>query len=267
ELEIAFKPSVAWRSPFEPPDVPPYVVKIVKESSQEVAIYELLQQCDRASPNHTVPCEVIYTDSRPPLLLMPCVGQYSLQFFPHWTTDQVADRFRQIAEGLEFLHDRRIVHLDLRLDNLLISQPKDVRYHEELELGKVYIVDFSESRLLHLEPGRQPAIDLPQSIIPKPLEMERLDPYSFDVYCLGIVLENTSQFVYKQRPTPWLLQRCAQWLIGNERGCTGVCRCRPTARRARQVLVVLQWAFRGLTLVESIFLSVRSVFSARKPPA
>ncbi|RPD65167.1 hypothetical protein L227DRAFT_203523 [Lentinus tigrinus ALCF2SS1-6] len=193
---------------------------------------------------------------------MPCVGHYTKQLFSRWTTSQVVDRFRQIAEGLEFLHDRRIVHLDLRLSNLLLARHEDVEYHKELELGKVYIVDFSESQLLHLGPAQQPAIDLPQSIIPKPLEMQHFDPYSFDVYCLGIVLENTLKFVYKQRPTPWLLQRCAQWLIGNERGCTGVCRCRPTARRARQVLVVLQWAFRGLTLVESMLLSIRSVFSA-----
>ena len=40
---------------------------------------------------------------------------------------------------------------------------------------------------------------------------------------------------------PWIPRRYAQWLVGNERGCTSVCHCRPTARRARQALTVLRW--------------------------
>ena len=150
ELEIVYKPvgpflnpqsfaadksqytsqHVVWRSPFEPDDVPPYVVKIVKESSEEVEIYARLQQFDRASPNHTVPCEVIQTDTQRPLLIMPCMRQYGDQFFARWTITRVLDHFHQIVEvlctplsslptsdrtsseqGLEFLHDRHIAHL------------------------------------------------------------------------------------------------------------------------------------------------------------
>ena len=79
----------------------------------------------------------------------------------------------------------------MRFDNLLLAQQRDIEYHKELEVGKVYIIDFSESRQLQLGPSHQPPIDLPQSIIPKPLKMQRLDPYSFDVYCLGRVLDST----------------------------------------------------------------------------
>ena len=79
---------------------------------------------------------------------------------------------------------------DIRLDNILLAQKRDVKYHKNIELGKVYIIDFSESRQLQLGPSHQPPIDLPQSIIPKPLKMQRLDPYSFDVYCLGRVLNS-----------------------------------------------------------------------------
>ena len=106
------------------------------------------------------------------------------------------------------MHDRHIAHFvriyvflpvslaahgvvqDLRPDNLLYARRLDVKYHKEIELGKLYIIDFSESRQLQLGPSHQPPIDLPQSIIPKPLKMQRLDPYSFDVYCLGIVLNS-----------------------------------------------------------------------------
>ena len=78
---------------------------------------------------------------------------------------------------------------DLRPDNLLYARRRDVEYHKEIELGKLYIIDFSESRQLSLGPGRQLPVDLPQSIIPKPLDMQRLDPYAFDVYCLGMVVD------------------------------------------------------------------------------
>ncbi|RDX46417.1 hypothetical protein OH76DRAFT_1406924 [Lentinus brumalis] len=267
ELEIVFKPHIAWRSPFKPDDVPHYVVKIVKEFSQEAEIYDQLKQYSRASPNHTVPCDVIRNESQLPLLIMPCVSHYDDQIFSDWNITQVVDYFRQIVEGLEFLHDHRIVHLDLRFDNLVLTQRWDVEYHKDLELGKVYIIDFSESRQLPLGPRQQPPIDLPQSIIPKPLDMQRFDPYSFDVYCIGRVLDATLTLVYSSRPKPWVLQRYAKWLIGAERGCTGVCRCRPTARRARQIIVALQWAVRGLTLLANAVHSIRSLLSRRKPPA
>ena len=68
---------------------------------------------------------------------------------------------------------------------------RDVQRHKYVQLGKVYIIDFSESRQLGLGPGQQLPIDLPRSIIPKPLDMQRLDPYTFDVYCLGTVLDET----------------------------------------------------------------------------
>lgn len=62
------------------------------------------------------------------------------------------------------------------------------------------------------------------------------------------------QFTFLEEPDyPWIPRRYAQWLVGNERGCTSVCRCRPTARRARQVLSVLRWLVYILELVSRAF--------------
>ena len=80
---------------------------------------------------------------------------------------------------------------DIRLDNILLAQKRDVEYHKNIELGKVYIIDFSESRQLSHGPGQQLPIDLPDSYIQKPRDMQRFDPYSFDVYCLGMVIDVT----------------------------------------------------------------------------
>ena len=79
----------------------------------------------------------------------------------------------------------------MRPDNLLVAERWDAQDHKNLENGKIYIIDFSESRQLHLGPGEQLPIDLPQSVTPKPLGMQHFDPYSFDVYCLGDVFDYT----------------------------------------------------------------------------
>ena len=51
-----------------------------------------------------------------------------------------------------------------------------------LVAGKVYLIDFGQSRQLALGPGRQPPIVLPSSQVKKPAGVTTFDPYSFDVY-------------------------------------------------------------------------------------
>ena len=74
---------------------------------------------------------------------------------------------------------------------MLLVRNRDVQRHKYVQLGKVYIIDFSESRQLSHGPGQQLPIDLPDSYIQKPRDMQRFDPYSFDVYCLGMVIDVT----------------------------------------------------------------------------
>ena len=53
----------------------------------------------------------------------------------------------------------------------------------------MYIIDFHTSRQLALGPGRQPPIVLPPSQEEKPPGVTTLDPYSFDMYCTGKLLQ------------------------------------------------------------------------------
>ncbi|KAM5541275.1 hypothetical protein V8D89_005204 [Ganoderma adspersum] len=56
------------------------------------------------------------------------------------------------------------------------------------------------------------------------------------------MMQYTLTFTFlKEHELPWIPRLYAQWLVGNERGCTSVCHCRPTAPRARQVLTILRW--------------------------
>ena len=147
----------------------------------------------------------------------------------------------------------------------------------------MYFIDFHTSRQLALGPGRQPPILLPPSQEEKPSGVTTLDPYSFDVYCAGKLMQfllkvsavyvrqlldgllmpdETTQFTFLEEPDyPWIPRRYAQWLVGNERGCTSICHCRPTARRARQVLTVLRWLVYGREFLGRGFVVVRRLLT------
>ena len=47
------------------------------------------------------------------------------------------------------------------------------------------MIDFGESRQLQHGPRRQKPIELPASQCEKPSGVTAMDPYSWDVYCLG----------------------------------------------------------------------------------
>lgn len=72
--------------------------------------------------------------------------------------------------------------------------------------------------------------------------------------------EITQYTFVPEHDRPWIPRRYAEWLVGDERGCTSVCNCRPTARRARQVLTVLRWVVyiseflgKGFTFTRRLF--------------
>ena len=151
---------------------------------------------------------------------------------------------------------------DICIENVLYVFSYQTATDSRLVDDKVYFIDFHTSRQLSLEPGRQPPILMPPSQEEKPSGMTTLDPYSFDVCCTGKLMQfmlkvgtthdyyrmrslmpdGTTQYTFlKESDLPWIPRRYAQWLMGNEHGCTSICHCHLTACRARQVLTVLRW--------------------------
>ncbi|PIL34773.1 hypothetical protein GSI_02560 [Ganoderma sinense ZZ0214-1] len=219
--------------------IPQYVVKVLDPATEECSINQRLQH-NLSSPNHGLPCEII--PSEPRLLVMPYVGSLGLMDFKNRPTSFFLDVYHQIIEGVEYLHRLRIAHLDICYANVASASSFQAATDTRLVDGKVYLIDFHTSQQLALAPGHQPPIVLPPSQAKKPADVTTLDPYSFDVYCTGKLMERILLYTALKEPDlPWIPRRYAQWLVGNERGCTSVCRCRPTARRARQVLTVLRW--------------------------
>lgn len=83
---------------------------------------------------------------------------------------------------------------DIAVSNFVLASVQGVDdTHRGVEFNKIYIIDYSESLQLKLGPGQQPAMDLPPSQIPKPDGITRLDPYSWDMYCVGMVLQSLAE--------------------------------------------------------------------------
>lgn len=76
---------------------------------------------------------------------------------------------------------------------VIIATEREVAYHPQVEAGKVYIIDYGTSKRLNRGPGRQNAIELPETNCKPPLEMKRFDPYSWDIYCTGYLLKSISE--------------------------------------------------------------------------
>ena len=75
-------------------------------------------------------------------------------------------------------------------NDLVAILDHDTNVFYALSKGELYFIDFGQSRQLTLGPSFQPPIVLPASQEDKPLEVTMFDPYSFDVYCVGKVMQS-----------------------------------------------------------------------------
>ncbi|OSC98236.1 hypothetical protein PYCCODRAFT_1418001 [Trametes coccinea BRFM310] len=99
-------------------------------------------------------------------------------------------------------------------------------------------------------PGKQHAIELPETQMVSPNGLTHFELNSWDVYCLGRTpTVRITAYVCRQS-VPRIAQWYARWLIGDERGCRTLCRCRPTARTARLVLACIR-LLRPLNVITS----------------
>ena len=110
-------------------------------------------------------------------------------------------------KGIEYLHDHGIAHMvlscnyaasivahhacsqDLCYPNVLAASKREAAYDPRVTAGKLYIIDFDRARRLELKPGAQGAIALPSTVCRPPPGITHLDPYSWDVYCAGNLLQ------------------------------------------------------------------------------
>ncbi|KAH9896640.1 hypothetical protein C8Q73DRAFT_686397 [Cubamyces lactineus] len=255
-LDDSLKPGVVFRSIAKDggPADRGFVIKVLDLDDEELKIYERLLANLSSPRNHTIPCEIVRDGH--PILIMPMISDIDSMITGRRckSSSDLADIFYQLIEGVDYLHTHHIVHMDLCFGNVGGALPSPAAYHSALRLGRVYIYDFNSSRQFTRGPGSQPAITLPETQTPPPHGMTHFDPYSWDIYCLGILLNELIDIYAEEKPNPpWLLRRYARWLIGNERGCRAVCRCRPTARTALRVMSIVRLTVSALDWCSALY--------------
>ena len=91
----------------------------------------------------------LYESSLCMWLILELVQGGDLSFFiskmEHYSENIISHLFRQILNGVHYLHAQGIVHRDLKLDNILL--------HGTPEGGDVKIADFGLSALVKLGPS------------------------------------------------------------------------------------------------------------------
>lgn len=111
--------------------------------------------------------------------------------------------FQQVFKGVQEMHQRNIVHLDLKEPNLLLLHDEESK--DDLQCAnlafRVVITDLGEARRLKDQGERikDQAVGTPQYTAPEMIykPKDSVDPFAVDVYMLGIVL---FKMLYKTYP-------------------------------------------------------------------
>eukprot|EP00929_Paragymnodinium_shiwhaense_P069194 TRINITY_DN34905_c0_g1_i1.p1 TRINITY_DN34905_c0_g1~~TRINITY_DN34905_c0_g1_i1.p1 ORF type:complete len:1073 (+),score=191.23 TRINITY_DN34905_c0_g1_i1:335-3553(+) len=171
-----------------------------KESNRKVAIkiyekYKLLDPQRRKSVRCEIrlmermrhPNIVVFHDAldtaKQIYIVMDFVGGGSLHHFlkkrpGRRLEDQVAKRlFYQVCQGLRYLHDRHIVHRDIKLENLLLD-----------ESGVVKIIDFGFSTIV--PPGKKLKVfcGTPSYMAPEIVARKEYSGFCADIWAAGVLL-------------------------------------------------------------------------------
>lgn len=93
----------------------------------------------------------------------------------HFTEPEVLEIFVQICLGLKHMHDRKVLHRDLKVQNVFLTKQ-----------GTVKLGDFGISRVLTVDNALS-VVGTPQCLSP---EIMKNQPYNFksDIWALGVLL-------------------------------------------------------------------------------
>ena len=116
--------------------------------------------------------------------LSDCLEKYMKKYKKPFTEEIVQHLMRQIVSGLQYLHNNKILHRDIKLDNILVHfDDENDKTNLNLLKAKVKIIDFGFAR--YLEEG------LAQSILGSPINM---DPH---ILAKMRKIDNTQSFGYE----------------------------------------------------------------------
>ncbi|KAH9944985.1 uncharacterized protein BXZ73DRAFT_38545 [Epithele typhae] len=233
------KPHVLFRTDNPEPERS-FVVKLIHSKSNEPNICRYLHRDPKAA-NYILPYEFIEDDKC--FMISPFMHEVFDLVRQTWPWSKVLQCYDRCLRCLVHLHQRRVAHLDVAVDNVMFARKNQVLMGQQMFAGHPYFIDFEYSRQLPLGPGRQPRMELPPSIMPKPGDATHMDPYSWDVYCTwGLFLQINGMTSFdNNRVPPRIVSRYLDWIKGPDRcSCPAACHCRPSARRALHVLYLVR---------------------------
>jgi serine/threonine protein kinase len=136
--------------------------------------------------------------------LSDCLEKYQEEHNTAFPEELVQYLMKQIVSALRYLHSKRILHRDIKLDNILVNyESEEDRINKNLMKAKVKMIDFGFARYLKKE-------ELAYSTLGSPINM---DP--------GILrklnkLEHSKEYGYDEKADIWSLgTACYEMLIGN----------------------------------------------------
>ena len=135
--------------------------------------------------------------------LSNCLEKYMEQNKRPFTQEIAQSIIRQLVSGLQYLHHNKILHRDLKLDNVLIHfNTEEDKNNFNLLKAQVKIIDFGFARYLEND-------SLAQSVLGSPINM---DP---QILAKMRKIDNNQSFGYDQKADIWSLGTiCYEMLIG-----------------------------------------------------
>jgi serine/threonine protein kinase len=130
--------------------------------------------------------------------------KYMKNFGKPFTQEIVQHIMKQVVSGIQYLHNKKILHRDLKLDNILLNFD-NAEDNEKFNLlkSKVKIIDFGFARYLENDVLAQSILGSPLNMAPQILmKMRRLD--------------NNQTFGYDQKADIWSIGTiCYELLVGS----------------------------------------------------
>ncbi|XP_078571470.1 serine/threonine-protein kinase 17A-like [Branchiostoma floridae x Branchiostoma japonicum] len=108
------------------------------------------------------------------------------EIFDHCVTEEddcfkekdVVRLMRQILEGVSYLHERNVIHLDLKPQNILLTKP--------VPCGDIKLVDFGLARRVNVHEEIREIVGTPDYVAPEVLSFEPLSTAT-DMWSIGVL--------------------------------------------------------------------------------
>ena len=135
--------------------------------------------------------------------LLRCLEEYKKMHKRAFDEEIVQHFMKQILQALYYLHEKNILHRDLKLENILVHyNSEEDRVNKDLLNAKIKLIDFGFAR--YLDPGK-----MASSILGSPMHM---DPIILKKYTKS---GNYREYEYDEKADIWSLGTiCYEMLIG-----------------------------------------------------